>query len=171
MRVRAASAARFGVVVLATSLRAPNAAALCATSASTRPPIPRPRAERVNHMPTSRLSGATRCSRTIPETSPCCKLHGRALRTYVIGADYYLRQLPSADPHTSYELVQLADADDPATFASPASPGAPSSRSSPARRCPCHRPTTTPATCSAGSTTTNARGDMDPKATPATATP
>ena len=95
----------------------------------------------------------------------------RALMIYVIGADYYLRQLPSADPHTSYELVQLADADDPATFASPASPGAPSSRSSPARRCPCHRPTTTPATCSAGSTTTNARGDMDPKATPATATP
>jgi hypothetical protein len=38
--------------------------------------------------------------------------HG-ALMTYVIGADYYLRQLPSPELTTSYELVQLADDDDP----------------------------------------------------------
>jgi hypothetical protein len=43
----------------------------------------------------------------------------RALMSYVIGADYYLRQLPSADPHTSYELVQLADDDDPAHLRRP----------------------------------------------------
>lgn len=43
----------------------------------------------------------------------------RALMTYVIGADYYLRQLPSAGPHTRYELVQLADADDPAHLRQP----------------------------------------------------
>jgi hypothetical protein len=69
MRVRAASAARFGVVVWATSVRAPNVAALSATSANSCPPIPRLRTERANHIPTSKLSGATRCRRTIPEAT------------------------------------------------------------------------------------------------------
>jgi hypothetical protein len=37
----------------------------------------------------------------------------RALMTYVVGADYYLRQLGSTDPQISYELVQLAGDDTP----------------------------------------------------------
>jgi hypothetical protein len=43
----------------------------------------------------------------------------RALMTYIIGADYYLRQVPNTDPDTSYELVQLADDDDPAHLRRP----------------------------------------------------
>jgi hypothetical protein len=43
----------------------------------------------------------------------------RALMTYVVGADYYLRQLGSTDPQISYELVQLAGDDDPAHLRRP----------------------------------------------------
>ena len=94
-----------------------------------------------------------------------------ALMQYVIGADYYLRPVQNAPTHTSYELLRLADDDDSVRAPTPASPASLSSRSSPTPNRRCRPLTTPPATRSAGSTTTTARGDTDRKATPATATP
>jgi hypothetical protein len=37
----------------------------------------------------------------------------RALLQYVVGADYYLRRVQNAAAHTSYELLRVADLDDP----------------------------------------------------------
>ena len=42
-----------------------------------------------------------------------------ALMQYVIGADYYLRPVQNAPTHTSYELLRLADDDDPARVRHP----------------------------------------------------
>ena len=95
-----------------------------------------------------------------------------ALMQYVIGADYYLRPVQNAPTHTSYELLRLADDDDPARVRHPRITGiAVISELTPTPNRRCRPPTTPPATRSAGSTTTTARGDTDRKATPATATP
>lgn len=43
----------------------------------------------------------------------------QALLKYVVGADYYLRPVQSTAAHTSYELLRLADLDDPAPSREP----------------------------------------------------
>jgi hypothetical protein len=43
----------------------------------------------------------------------------RALLKYVVGADYYLRTVQNTAAHTSYELLRLADLDDPAPARGP----------------------------------------------------
>lgn len=43
----------------------------------------------------------------------------QALLTYVVRSDYYLRPIENDAEHTSYELLQLADLDDPAPSRQP----------------------------------------------------
>ena len=43
----------------------------------------------------------------------------RALLQYVVGADYYLRPIQNTPAHISYELLRLADIDDPAIGRNP----------------------------------------------------
>ena len=91
----------------------------------------------------------------------------RALMTYVVGADYYLRPLGRTHPpHQLRTAAAWPTTTTPHTFGSPASPARGHHRRSPAPHRQCRRPTTPPATRSAGSASTTARGDTDREGDP-----
>jgi hypothetical protein len=95
----------------------------------------------------------------------------RALLRYVIGADYYLRTVDDTAARTRYQLLRLADPDDPRPARTPRITGTATIELLPRRNYPHPQPTSPHVTRTAGLPSTPARGCPVRAATRATTTP